>query len=102
MLRLKRNSYYDYALLAVIVILMCFGLVMLYSVSSYTAEIKTGDDMFYFKKQAFFCIFGLVFAIVLSFGDYHWFYKLGTALYLLSTQETRKEKTAIRSIPLCR
>ena len=44
MLRLKRNSYYDYALLAVIVILMCFGLVMLYSVSSYTAEIKTGDD----------------------------------------------------------
>lgn len=84
MLRLKRNSYYDYALLAVIVILMCFGLVMLYSVSSYTAEIKTGDDMFYFKKQAFFCIFGLIVAILFSFGDYHWFYKLGTTLYLIS------------------
>ena len=46
------NTYFDYSLLAVIVFLICFGLVMLYSTSSYSAQGKWGNDMFYFGKQA--------------------------------------------------
>ena len=48
----KKSDYYDYNLVAVIVLLVCFGLVMLYSTSSYMAEVNYGNDMFYFKKQA--------------------------------------------------
>ena len=48
----KKTDYYDYSLLAVIILLTCFGLVMLYSTSSYMAELNYGDDMYYFKKQA--------------------------------------------------
>lgn len=48
----KKSDYYDYSLVAVIVLLVCFGLVMLYSTSSYMAEVNYGSDMFYFKKQA--------------------------------------------------
>lgn len=46
----KETDYYDYSLLAVIILLTCFGLVMLYSTSSYMAELNYGDDMYYFKK----------------------------------------------------
>ena len=43
--RRKRVDYYDYSLLAVIILLTCFGLIMLYSTSSYMAEVKYSDDM---------------------------------------------------------
>ena len=50
--RKKRADYYDYSLVAVIILLICFGLIMLYSTSSYIAQMNYNDDMFYFKKQA--------------------------------------------------
>ena len=49
-----KTDYYDYNLIAVIILLIGFGLVMLYSTTSYTAAMKFGDDMVFFKKQAFF------------------------------------------------
>ena len=50
--REKEKLYYDYDLLLVIIFLMCFGLVMLYSVSFYEAQADFGNDMYYFSKQA--------------------------------------------------
>ena len=47
--------YYDYSLVAVLVFLVCFGLVMLYSTSAYTALIENEDSMYYFKRQILFC-----------------------------------------------
>ena len=44
----KTIKYFDYTLLFVIIFLVCFGLVMLYSTSSYMAEVNYGNDMFYF------------------------------------------------------
>ena len=32
--------YFDYSLLAIVIFLMCFGLVMLYSTSSYDAQLN--------------------------------------------------------------
>ena len=36
--RKTKTDYYDYSLVAVIVLLTCFGLIMLYSTSSYMAQ----------------------------------------------------------------
>lgn len=44
-------QYFDYSLLAVIAFLMCFGLIMLYSSSSYESMNMFGDSMHYFKLQ---------------------------------------------------
>lgn len=46
------EAYYDYNLLACVILLTCFGLVMLYSTSAYTAKVKYGSDMAFFGKQA--------------------------------------------------
>lgn len=47
-------KYFDYSMLAVLLFLTCFGLVMLYSTSAYSAMITFNDDMHYFKRQLFF------------------------------------------------
>ena len=80
----RKSDYYDYSLVAVIILLICFGLVMLYSTSSYIAQMDYNDDMFYFKKQAgisVVCVFG---AIFVSWVDYHLLERLSTVLYFLS------------------
>ena len=49
----SRGAYYDYNLLAIVILLICFGLIMLYSTSAYEAQMKFhGDDMYYFRRQA--------------------------------------------------
>ena len=77
----KKTDYYDYSLLAVIILLTCFGLVMLYSTSAYTSTNKYGDDMYFFKKQAaisFVCIAG---ALFISMFDYHILARFTGVLY---------------------
>ena len=44
------TQYFDFDLLLVIIFLMCFGLVMLYSTSAYSAQADFNNDMFYFFK----------------------------------------------------
>lgn len=76
-----RSDYFDYNLLAVIILLTCFGLVMLYSTSAYIAEVKFGDDMYYFRKQAIISAFCIIGAIIISFIDYHIYYKFAGLIY---------------------
>lgn len=66
-----RSDYYDYNLVAVIVLLTCFGLIMLYSTSAYMAELTFNDDMHYFKRQAMISFVCIIAAIVISMIDYH-------------------------------
>lgn len=82
----KRRDYYDYSLLAVVIILICFGLVMLYSASAYEAATSSiGDDMYYFRRQAVFDAGAVVLAIILSFvPDYHKVVKGAPFIYVLA------------------
>ena len=75
------THYYDYSLVAVIVLLTCFGLIMLYSTSSYLAEVQQGDDMFYFKKQALISGASIIGALVISRINYHILTRFITLLY---------------------
>ena len=70
--RKKQEEYYfDYALLFIVLFLLVFGLVMLYSVSSYEAGLDYGDSAFYLKKQAFATSLGLVIMFGIAKIDYH-------------------------------
>lgn len=78
----QRAEYYDYNLIAVILLLVGFGLVMLYSTSAYTAELQHSDDMYFFARQARVSIAAILFAVGLSFVDYHYLWNLGWVSYI--------------------
>ena len=69
--REKGKPYYDYELLLVIIFLMCFGLVMLYSSSAYSAQNDYNNDMFFFTRQAIIGIIGFLAMFIVSKIDYH-------------------------------
>lgn len=82
--RKKKIQYFDYSLLAVIIFLMCFGLVMLFSSSSYSAQVELGDSMFYLKKQGIISIASFVIMLGVSRIDYHIYAKFAKMLYWVS------------------
>ena len=69
--REKGKPYYDYDLLLVIIFLMCFGLVMLYSSSAYSAQNDYNNDMLFFTRQAIIGIIGFIAMFIVSKIDYH-------------------------------
>ena len=82
----KRRGYYDYHLLAVVIILICFGLVMLYSASAYDAATTSWirDDMYYFRRQAIFSALAVGLALLVSRMNYHLFIRMSPLLYFVS------------------
>ena len=56
---------------------------MIYSTSSYTAQIEEGDPEFYFRKQLIFTIIGFALMIVeTKILDYHYLKKLAVVIYI--------------------
>lgn len=80
----KPIKYFDYSLLFIIIFLVCFGLVMLYSTSSYNGEVKFGDAAYYLKKQVFATGLGIVAMFIVSRIDYHVWMQFGGIAYLLA------------------
>lgn len=66
----KFHSYYDYSLLFLTLFLVCFGLVMIYSTSSYNASRDYGNPAYYLEKQGAFAIFGVIIMLIVSKIDY--------------------------------
>lgn len=77
-------QYFDYSLLAIVIFLMCFGLVMLYSTSSYRAQIKYGDSMYFFKRQALISLASVFVMLVVAKINYHWYAKRSKILYIVA------------------
>ena len=81
----KKIQYFDYSLLAIVIFLMCFGLVILYSTSSYSAQVKfDGDSMYYFRKQAIISAASLMGMLLVAKFDYHRYAKLAMPVYLIA------------------
>ncbi|MFA9463857.1 MAG: FtsW/RodA/SpoVE family cell cycle protein [Velocimicrobium sp.] len=68
-----RGSYYDYSLLFLTLFLVAFGLIMIYSTSSYSAQITKGDSMYYLKRQGVSAVMGIIGMLILSKMDYRIF-----------------------------
>ncbi len=72
-INLKRAfGSYDFSMLFVVVFLCVFGLIMVYSSSYYTAELKYQDPSYFFDRQLKFDIFGMALIAILAFIPYEW------------------------------
>ncbi len=80
----KKIKYCDYSLAFLVFFLVCFGLVMLYSVSAYNAQNKFGDALHYLKRQGFAAVIGFTAMAIVSKLDYHIWIHFGWLAYLLS------------------
>lgn len=79
MVKKSKNRYFDYSLKFIIYFLLVFGLIILYSTSSYNGRLKLGDSAYYLKKQMISTFLGVLVMEFVSRVDYHnWrpFYRL--------------------------
>ena len=74
----------DMTLLALVLLLVVFGLVMLFSTSEYNGRVRFGDSAYYFKKQLFAAALGLGVMYGVSRMDYHLLAGFAVWAYLLS------------------
>lgn len=83
----RATSYFDYNLLFLIIFLICFGLVMLYSSSSYicsNSKLYNYDGAYYLKKQLRNALIGAVGMGFLTFMDYRIWKKFALLAYVVS------------------
>ncbi len=80
--RKQSENFFDYSLLFIVLFLLGFGLVMIYSTSSYEANLQFGDSTFYLKKQVFATIIGLVGMMVVANIPYHFWERFATLAYI--------------------
>lgn len=70
----KPRRFYDYSLLFTIIFLTVFGLIMIYSSSSYNAQVVMGQSAsYYMERQAKIALAGFAMMLVISKMDYHFF-----------------------------
>ncbi len=72
------ESYFDYTLLFTVLFLLGFGLVMIYSTSSYEAGTA------YLKQQAFATVLGLIAMFFVARVDYHFWEKFSVIALIVS------------------
>ena len=82
--RKQPEYFFDYTLLFVVLFLLGFGLIMIYSTSSYESSLEYNDPAYYFKKQAFSSVLGLVVMIVISRIPYHFWERFAFPAYFIS------------------
>ena len=73
----RSQRFYDYSLLFTVVFLTIFGLIMIYSASSYKAQIDYDGNAAYFMiRQGLIALGGFVVMLIISKMDYHWYARL--------------------------
>ena len=82
--RVKKSSAMDTPFLITVLILVVFGLIMLFSASYATALYRFGDSFHYIKDQAIFAIIGVTAMLIASKVDYHIFHRLAWPLMAIS------------------
>ena len=80
----KADNFFDYTLLFTVLFLVVFGLVVLYSVSSYDGTLKHGDNAYFLKKQLLATGLGIVALVMTIVLDYHIICKFAPAIYIVS------------------
>lgn len=81
--RVKKHAgeYFDYNIIIIVSLLVIFGLIMIYSTSSYNALNKYGDAYRYLRKQGIAVIGGYFFMVMAIFFPLKWILKFSELIY---------------------
>lgn len=78
--RLMRGGF-DLSFFVLVMILLMFGLVMMFSAGyAYAYYMRNHDSLFFIKKQALWAALGVAVMIFMTRVDYHWLHKLAVPL----------------------
>ncbi len=80
----RNKSLGDLPFAIAVVCIAAFGLLAVYSASSYNAEVQYGDKFYFFKKQLVGFLLGLGAMIGVSFVDYRKLKKIGLPALIVS------------------
>lgn len=83
-LKISKKPKFDYLLFIATILLVAFGVLMVYSASFYSAGLTYGNKFFFAKKQIVGAIIGLVALIAMRFVNYNVFYKLRYPALIIS------------------
>lgn len=78
---LAKDRSMDTAFLLIVLVLLAFGLIMVFSASYAYALNYEGDSFYYIKKQGFFAVLGIIGMLVISRIDYRFFKKFWPVIY---------------------
>ena len=79
------NKYLGLYLFFITIILILFGIVMIYSSSSIWALYKFNDEFKYVKNQLLFAIVGIILVNLMSKINYNYYKKHSSLIFLIST-----------------
>lgn len=82
--RKQTENFFDYSLLFIVLFLLGFGLLMIYSTSSYEANVQFGNSLYYLKKQTIATVIGLAAMIVMANIPYHFWERFAALGYIVS------------------
>lgn len=82
--RFERGGAGDIPFLVAVIVLAAYGVVCVYSASSYNAQVQYGDAFFFCRKQLIGFCFGLVAMIAIAFLPYEKLRKTGLPALIVS------------------
>ena len=80
----KKRNYYDYSLFFIIIFLLCFGVIMIYSTTSYQAQMQGQTTTQYLKSHLLGIGIGLTAMIMISKIDYHFWERFAWIGYVVA------------------
>lgn len=80
----NNEPYFDYSLLFTVLFLIACGLMMIYSSSSYKANLDYDDSAYFLKKQLVAALFGIAGMVVVSRVPYHVWEGFAVPAYIVS------------------
>lgn len=80
---LAKDRSMDTAFLLIVLVLLAFGLIMVFSASYAYALNYEGDSFYYIKRQGLYAVLGVIGMLVISRIDYRLLKKFWPAIYLL-------------------
>lgn len=81
--RKNKMGEIDYGIFYSVALLLTIGVVMVYSASSYYAMFRTGDSMYYLKKQGIAAVVGMIAMAFAMSIDYHKLKKYTVAVMIV-------------------
>ncbi len=79
------KRYFDFSLLFIVLFLLAFGLVMVFSTSSYASSLAhDGDGLFFLRRQLISVAVGLFMMVVVSFIPFGIYKRFALLIYLAS------------------